>query len=247
MDYKDNSIWLMVGDCLERMKEIPDGSVDMILCDLPYGTTACKWDSVIPFEPLWNQYRRVAKKDCVVALFGQEPFSSFMRMSNISAYKYDWVWDKVKPGAFATAKYAPLKQHELISVFYEQAGRYNPQMIDREKTKKSKIYTSSDSASVKYNDGVQRTYDKLYPKSIIVESNADQRGKKHPTQKPVALMEYLIRTYTNDGETVLDNCMGSGTTGVACSNTGRKFIGIEMDEKYFDIAKNRILGDNSGS
>ena len=182
----------------------------------------------------------MTKPNAVVALFGQEPFSSVMRMSNLAAYKYDWVWDKVKPGAFATAKYAPLKQHELISVFYEQAGRYTPQMVKRDKIKKSKIYASSDSASVKYNDGVERTYDALYPKSIIVESNADQRGKHHPTQKPVALMEYLIRTYTTEGDVVLDNTMGSGTTGVACANTGRKFIGIEREPKYYEIAKARI-------
>ena len=216
----------------------------MILCDLPYGTTACKWDTVIPFEPLWVQYKRLIKKNGAIVLFGQEPFSSVMRLSNINEYKYDWVWDKVKPGAFATAKYAPLKQHELVSVFYRNAGAYNPQMVARDKVKKSKIYASSDSASVKYNDGVEREYTELYPKSIIVESNADQRGKIHPTQKPVALCEYLIRTYTNEGETVLDNCMGSGTTGIACMNTGRNFIGIEKDPVYFEIARNRIMGHN---
>ena len=163
-----------------------------------------------------------------------------MRMSNLKDYKYDWVWDKVKPGSFATAKHCPLKQHELISVFYQDAGKYKPQMIPRDKVKKSKIYASSDSASVKYNDGEERTYDQLYPKSIIVESNANQRGKVHPTQKPVALCEYLIKTYTNEGEWVLDNCMGSGTTGVACINTNRNFIGIEQEEKYFTIAKDRL-------
>lgn len=235
---------LLHGDCLDLMAQIPDGSVDMILCDLPYGTTACKWDTVIPFDALWAHYKRVIKPNGAVVLFGQEPFSSVMRLSNINDYKYDWVWDKVKPGAFATAKYAPLKQHELISVFYRNAGAYNPQMVARNKVKKSKIYSSSDSAAVKYNDEVEREYTELYPKSIIVESNANQRGKVHPTQKPVALCEYLINTYTNEGETVLDNCMGSGTTGVACLNTGRNFIGIEKDPKYFEIARNRIMGHN---
>lgn len=234
------TIKLLQGDCLELMKDIPDGSIDMILCDLPYGTTACKWDSVIPFEPLWEAYKRIIKPNGAIVLFGQEPFSTIMRMSNIYWFKYDWIWDKVKPGAFATAKYCPLKQHEIISVFCKGKTTYNPIMTNREKPKKSKIYASSDSASVKYNDGLEREYTQLYPKSIIVESNASQRGKQHPTQKPVALMEYLINTYTNKGETVLDNCMGSGTTGVACINTSRNFIGMEKDETYFHVAKNRI-------
>ena len=233
-------IELHQGNCLEVMKSIPDGSVDMILCDLPYGTTACKWDTVIPFDLLWEQYNRIATYDAVFVLFGQEPFSSFMRMSNIKNYKYDWIWDKVKPGAFAVAKYCPLKQHELISVFCRGKANYKPIMVKRDKVKKSKIYASSDSASVKYSDGVERVYDELYPKTIITESNAAQKGKIHPTQKPVALMEYLIRTYSNEGDVVLDNCMGSGTTGVACCNLNRAFIGIEMDENYFNIASKRI-------
>ena len=204
------------------------------------GITACKWDTVIPFEQLWAHYKRVIKKNGAIVLFGQEPFSSVMRMSNIEQYKYDWVWDKVKPGAFAVAKYAPLKQHELVSVFYRNAGSYNPQMVARENVKVSKIYTSSDSASVKYNDGAAREYSDLYPKSIIVESNANQRGKIHSTQKPVPLLEYLIKTYTNEGETVLDNVMGSGSTMIACLNTGRRGIGIEKDDHYFKVASERI-------
>ena len=212
----------------------------MILPTADFGTTACKWDSVIPLEPMWEQLKRITKDNAAIVLFGQEPFSSVLRLSNIKEYKYDWIWDKVKPGAFATAKYAPLKQHELISVFYEKSGSYNPQMVNRDKVKKSKIYSGSDSALVKYNDGVVRTYNQLYPKTIIVESNAAQKGKVHPTQKPVALMEYLIKTYSNEGMTVLDFTMGSGTTGVACGNTNRNFIGIESDENYFNIAKNRV-------
>jgi len=228
------------GDCLELMHAIPDGSVDMVLCDLPYGTTACKWDSVIPFEPLWAHYKRVCKPNAAIVLFGSEPFSSTLRVSNLAWFKYDWVWDKVKPGAFATAKHCPLRQHENVSVFYRNAGKYNPIMEVRDKVKRSKIYSSSDSASVKYNDGVQREYTERYPKSILTFSNADQSNKVHPTQKPVALMEYLIRTYSNPDELVLDNTMGSGTTGVACMKTGRRFYGIEKDEGYFKIAQERI-------
>lgn len=241
-DIKTDRIWLMQGDCLERMKEIPDGSVDMVLADPPYGTTACKWDSVIPLDLMWNELKRIIKPNGAMVLFGQEPFSSFMRVSNIKGYKYDWVWDKVKQGAFATAKFAPLKQHELISVFSKDGGKCNyfPQMVKREKSRTGKIYSSSDSASVKYNDGVERVYTEKYPKTILIESNANNKGKVHPTQKPVALMEYLIKTYTNEGETVLDFTMGSGTTGVACVNTQRKFIGIELDDNYFNIAKERI-------
>jgi len=231
---------LIQGDCLEVMKSIPDKSIDAIICDLPYGTTACKWDSVIPFEPLWKEYKRIIKNNGAIVLFGQEPFSSLLRISNIKEYKYDWIWDKVKPGTFATAKYQPLRQHELISVFYKNFGAYNPQMTERDKPKTSKIYGNSDSASLKYNDGLNRTYTQLYPKTILKYSNATQKGKVHPTQKPVDLLEYLVKTYTNQGDTILDNCMGSGTTGVACKNLGRKFIGIEQDANYFEIAKNRI-------
>ena len=233
---------LHLGDCLEVMKQIPDKSVDAIICDLPYGTTACKWDSVIPFEPLWAQYKRIIKDNGAIVLFGQEPFSSLLRMSNINEYKYDWIWDKVKPGTFATAKYQPLRQHELISVFYKNFGAYNPQMTERDKPKTSKRYGNSDSASLKYNDGLSRTYTQLYPKTILKYSNANQKGKLHPTQKPVDLLEYLVKTYTNDGDTVLDNCMGSGTTGVACKSLNRNFIGIEQDTNYFEIAKGRING-----
>ena len=232
---------LHLGDCLEVMKQIPDKSVDAIICDLPYGTTACKWDSVIPFEPLWQQYKRIIKENGAIALFGQEPFSSLLRMSNIGEYKYDWIWDKVKPGTFASAKYQPLRQHELISVFYKNFGAYNPQMVERDKPKTSRQYGESLSANCT-NDGLNRTYTHLYPKTILKFSNAHQKGKVHPTQKPVELMEYLVKTYTNKGDTILDNCMGSGTTGVACKNLNRHFIGIEQNANYFEIAKGRING-----
>ena len=230
---------LILGDCLEKMKDIPDGSIDLVLTDPPYGTTACKWDSVIPFEPMWAHLKRVRKAKVAIVLFGSEPFSSILRVSNLKEFKYDWIWDKKKPGAFAIAKFRPLIKTENISVFANGKHNYYP-IKEPQKKRTGKIYKSSDSASVKYNDGKNRIYTEKYPKNVIEISNANQRGKVHPTQKPVKLMEYLIKTYTNEGETVLDFTMGSGTTGVACINTDREFIGIEKDEKYFEIAKQRI-------
>ena len=229
-------------DCLEWMKRIPDQSIDCIITDPPFWTTACKWDTVIDLDRMWGQLKRIIKPNGAIVLFGQEPFSSVLRLSHIKGYKYDWIWDKVKQGAFATAKYAPLKQHEIISVFSKEGGKckYYPQMIQMEKARTGKIYSSSDSASVKYNDGVERTYTKKYPKTIITESNANNKGKVHPTQKPVALIEYLIRTYTNEWDTVLDFTMGSWTTAIACINTNRNYIGFELDKWYFDIANERI-------
>lgn len=231
---------LIHGDCLEKMKDIPDKSIDMILCDLPYGTTACKWDTVIPFEPLWIQYKRIIKDRGAIVLFGSEPFSSYLRMSNIKQYKYDWVWDKKIGIGFQVAKYRPMQQHEIVSIFGNGSVNYYPIMIERPQVRESKLYGNSDVspiANVKHRD---RKYTHWYPKSIIIESGADHSNVLHPTQKPVALLEYLIKTYTLEGETVLDNCMGSGSTGVACINTDRNFIGIEKDDKYFEIAKKRI-------
>jgi len=227
---------LIHGDCLEKMKDIPDKSIDMILADLPYGTTACKWDVVIPFEPLWEQYKRIIKDRGAIVLFGSEPFSSYLRMSNIKQYKYDWVWDKKKGGNIMNLKQQPYKVHEIISVFC--GGNYYP-IMESQKPRTGRICSVGEANGIE-NYGDLRYYDKKYPKSIIEESNASQKGKVHPTQKPVALLEYLIKTYTLEGETVLDNCMGSGSTGVACVNTGRNFIGIEKDDKYFEIAKKRI-------
>ena len=229
-------IELIQGDCLEKMKDIPDKSIDMILCDLPYGTTACKWDIVIPFEPLWEQYKRIIKDRGAIVLFGSEPFSSYLRMSNIKQYKYDWVWDKKKGGNIMNLKQQPYKVHELISVF--AGGNYYPIMTEQ-KPRTGKTYSAGEANGIE-NYGDLRHYDKKYPKSIIEESNANQNGKVHPTQKPVALLEYLIKTYTLESETVLDNCMGSGTTGVACKNLNRNFIGIELDPEYFKIAEKRI-------
>ena len=237
---------LMLGDCLERMKEIPDGSVDMVLADPPYGTTACKWDSVIPLEPMWEQLKRVIKPNGAIVLFGSEPFSSALRMSNIKNYKYDWIWEKERGTGFGNAKKQPLRCFEMISVFYSKQCNYYPVM-----TKLDKPYThvlpKYDSEQIKggfrsfnNNTRVLKQYTHSYPKNIIKISRGNIRNFIHPTQKPVALMEYLIKTYTNEKETVLDFTMGSGTTGVACKNLNRKFIGIEKDETYFKIAQDRI-------
>lgn len=241
---------LLKGDCLIEMNKIADGSVDMILADLPYGTTACKWDNVIPFEPLWKHYWRVLKPNGAVVLFGSEPFSSHLRMSQIKHYKYDWIWIKERASDFFAAKYKPLCRHELISVFSKAKVNtgakikmtYEPTLHIVNKVKKNgKSVGGQLGIAHKISMAPNKTYVQKYtnyPHTDIYFAN----GKKghHPTQKPVALLEYLIKTYTLEGETVLDNTMGSGSTGVACVNTGRKFIGIEQDDKYFEIAQKRI-------
>lgn len=243
--YKQENIYLMRGDCLDLMAKIPDGSVDMILCDLPYGTTACKWDTVIPFDALWAHYKRVIKSNGAIVLFGSEPFSSLLRVSNLKKYRYDWTWDKVTARGHLVAKKRPMAQSECISVFYASAPTYNPQMVKRPQDKievrKTTEYARTEIMGGISNAPSNRVYDEWYPKTIITMSNAGSSVKSvHPTQKPVALCEYLIRTYTNEGDTVMDNCMGSGTTGISCVNTNRKFIGIERDDKYFRIACDRI-------
>ena len=230
------------GDCLEIMKNIPDGSVDMILCDPPYGTTACKWDSVIPFEPMWEQLHRIIKPNGAICLFGSEPFSSALRMSNIKHFKYDWIWEKTLCSNFLCLKKQPAKNYESICVFYEKQPTYNPQMREgkpyrdkvRKKSSNQQVFGVKTTKAID-NKGTR------YPNQIICFSNGNNK-RIHPTQKPVALLEYLIRTYTNEGETVLDFTMGSGSTGVACVNTGRDFIGIELDPGYFKIAEERIYG-----
>jgi len=233
-------IELIQGECLEKMKDIPDGSVDLILTDPPYGTTACKWDSVIPFEPMWAQLKRIIKGNGAIVLFGSEPFSSALRMSNIKAYKYDWVWNKKKGGNPLLAKKQPIKITETISVFAYGGCVYYPIMQPRDKAvnRGSNRGRVSETTNNCFSENKQYTH--YYPKNIIEFSNADQSSRFHPTQKPIALLEYLIRTYTNDGETVLDFTMGSGSTGVACMNTNRRFIGIELDAGYFKIAEKRI-------
>ena len=242
----------MQGDCLEVMKDIPDKSIDMILCDLPYGTTACKWDVIIPFEPLWEQYERVIRKEGAIVLFGSQPFTSNLIMSNARRFKYEWVWYKNMPTGFQYAKYRPMSNHENILVFGKGKTTYNKilqqtksEIVKRNaKSGKKRVFKGDDSEqsfNLKNNGSVSEFSEWVNP-TTVQEFNCvpKSQGSIHPTQKPVALMEYLIKTYTNEGEIVLDNCMGSGTTGVACKNTNRNFIGIELDETYFNIAKERI-------
>jgi DNA modification methylase len=235
---------LMQGDCLELMKGVPDGSVDMILADLPYQVTACKWDTIIPFEPLWEQYERVIKDNGAIVLFGQEPFSSNLRSSNFKLYRYDWIWEKDNHTNFLNIKKQPGKRHELISVFYKKQPTYNPQMWEGKENhsvgKQVGKMVEREYLGNKFELKETKKSNLKYPISIL-RFKGEGRGKAvHPTQKPVELCEYLIKTYTNEGETVLDNCMGSGTTGVACKNLNRNFIGMELDKEYFEIAKKRI-------
>jgi len=236
-------IQLLQGDCLELMKEIPDKSVDMILCDLPYGTTACKWDTIIPFEPLWEQYERVIKDNGAIVLTASQPFTSELVHSNLKMFKYEWIWEKDAGSNFATVKYQPMKEHEEVLIFGKGRINYYPIMQERIGSRKGKETTTIDSGRKDSVYGTQIGVGKLKvaelrnPRSI--QRFNRERGL-HPTQKPVALLEYLIKTYTNEGETVLDNCMGSGSTGVACVNLNRNFIGMELDVGYFNIAKERI-------
>lgn len=228
---------LIQGDCLIEMQNIPDKTIDLILTDPPYGTTACSWDTVIPLDKMWIQLKRIIKDNGAIVLFGSEPFSSYLRMSNIKDYKYDWIWDKKKGGNIMCLKSQPYKTHEIISVFNNSKDNYFPIMVEQEE-RKGKTYSKGEANGIK-NYGDTRIYNNKYPKSILEISNANQDGN-HPTQKPVKLMEYLIKTYTNENETVLDFTMGSGTTGVACKQLNRDFIGIELDPDYFKIAEKRI-------
>ena len=221
------------------MKNIPDNSVDLILCDLPYGTTACKWDNIIPFEPLWEQYNRVIKNNGAVVLFSAQPFTTKLIHSNLKKFRYCWYWKKNNATGGIFCKYQPMRCIEDICVFYNKMPTYNPQGLTKldsvkiQYPKKSSIYSKKKNPSYQMYTG--------YPKHILEFNNVSAGEiRYHPTQKPVELLEYLIKTYTNEGDIVLDNCMGSGSTGVACVNTGRKFIGIELDNKYFNIAKGRI-------
>ena len=246
---------LYKGDCLEVMKEIEAGSIDAIITDPPYGTTACKWDSVIDFELMWEQLNRIIKPNGAIVLFGSEPFSSALRMSNIKNYKYDWIWDRQIPSGHLNVKIMPLKYHEIVSVFSNKKHTYNRQFTPKDiKEQRPNKYKNSKTRDEKrgviinekevfgtHKAGYSKdNNDKVCnPKSIIKFKNS-KRNRVHPTQKPVELMEYLIKTYTNENETVLDFTMGSGSTGVGCVNTKRNFIGIEMDSNYFEIAEQRI-------
>lgn len=240
----ENIIW--EGDCLELMKDIPDGSVDMILCDLPYGTTACKWDTIIPFEPLWAHYKRIIKPNGAIVLTASQPFTSALVMSNPTWFKYAWVWDKVnRPTGHLNAKKQPMRITEDILVFSRGTVTYNPQMVDGEPY--TAKHGATDEGASSDNYGKQRVTitvcdGKRYPRNLL-SIKADERGtvgRIHPTQKPVALFEYLIKTYSNEGDLVLDNCAGSGTTGVAAINTKRKYILIEKDPTYYEISKKRL-------
>ena len=234
-------------DCLEFMKEMPDKSVDMILCDLPYGTTACKWDVIIPFEPLWVQYKRIIKDNGAIVLTASQPFTSALVMSNIKWFKYEWIWKKNAGSNFATTKHQPMKEHENILIFSNGTTVYNQQKQPRSDSGLARVKSSP----MTFNRKTDGVYKDIFVGNITkykanelrcpssVQNFNRERGI-HPTQKPVALFEYLIRTYTNEGETVLDNCAGSGTTAIACINTKRNYIQIEKEQKYFDIIEKRI-------
>ena len=238
---------LRYGDCLDVMQEIPNNSIDCIICDLPYGTTACTWDIVIPFDKLWMEYKRIAKPNAAIILFGQEPFSSLLRVSNLSDYRYDIYWEKERLTNINQVKRRVGKTVETISVFYKKQCTYNPQMIKytgkprSNKVKNGKLGKLSDCNEkpvFEYRDNGLR-----YPTQVWRFKRDCLTSNLHPTQKPLALIEELVKTYSNENDTVLDNCMGSGTTGVACRNLNRNFYGIEKDKKYFDIAKERINTD----
>jgi site-specific DNA-methyltransferase (adenine-specific) len=243
-------------DCFNVMKDIPDGSIDMILCDLPYGTTSCKWDIILPFDLLWEQYHRIIKDNGAIVLFGSEPFSSALRMSNINMFRYDWIWQKNSSGGFATANKMPMKRHEVISVFYKKLPIYNPQFkeyststkkrfgqngkINRKKQVENSTNQIHGGLSLEGNEiDVKRG---AFPTTCLFFDNLpnSNQTRLHPTQKPVALLEYLIKTYTNENETVLDNTAGSFSTAIACINTDRNYIMIEKDKEYFDIGAERI-------
>lgn len=236
-------------DCLEGMKRIPDKSIDMILCDLPYGTTKCKWDTVIPLEPLWEQYKRLIKDNGAIVLFAQTPFDKVLGCSNLDMLRYEWIWEKTQATGHLNANKMPLKSHENILVFYKKLPVYNPQKTDGHKP--SNFYTKY--ISTQNNTELYGCTSKeisgggntdRFPRSVQVFVSDKQKIHLHPTQKPVALLEYLIKTYTNEGDIVMDNCMGSGSTIVAAINTNRKYIGFELDKHYYDVACKRIEGVN---
>lgn len=238
-------IELIQGNCLEKMKDIPDGSIDLVLTDPPYGTTACKWDACIPFEPMWEQLKRVIKKNGAIVLTASQPFTSALIMSNPNMFRHGWIYKKRCASNFAQAKYSPMKEHEDIVVFGKSKVNYYPQKEERQGSGAERVkhkFNETRSGEFTSIKGALPSPDELRYPSSIQEFNNRAIGDRgiHPTQKPVALMEYLIKTYTNEGETVLDFTMGSGTTGVACKHLNRNFIGIELDPEYFKIAEKRI-------
>lgn len=235
-------IQLYQGDCLELMKAIPAGSVDMVLCDLPYGRTRNDWDCPIPLDELWQQYNRIAKPNGVIALFAQCPFDKLLGVSNLKNLRYEWIIEKTKATGHLNAKRAPMKAHEKVLIFYRKSPTYHPQMTNGHPPVHSYTkHTTDGSCYGRTKIGISGGGSTVrYPRDVLRFKWDTQKSALHPTQKPVALLEYLIRTYTNPGDVVLDNCMGSGSTGVACAKTGRRFIGMELDETYFSIAKERI-------
>ena len=244
---------LMQGDCLKLMFDIPDNSVDMVCCDMPYGTTACKWDTVLPLDMLWHHYSRIVKKNGAIVLFSNSYFTMRLANSNMQGFCYSWVWDKKFAGNFVQAKRMPLRAHEDVLVFSKDGTMpmYYPQKTMRDKPIKKGGNKQSQAIPICQSENAitfgkqSKEYNDKYPDTLLKFSSRDEQRGFHPTQKPVSLCEYLIRTYTKEGQTVLDNCMGSGTTGIACLNTGRNFIGIEKDQKYFEIARSRIMGPNA--
>jgi site-specific DNA-methyltransferase (adenine-specific) len=230
---------LYQGDCLEVMKKIDDKSIDMILCDLPYGTTACKWDVIIPFESLWKQYERIIKDNGAIVLTGSQPFTSLLILSNIKLFKYEWIWDKAKATGHALCNSRPLKSHENILIFYKKQPTYNPQ-----KTKGNPYNGRKNPISTnEWEYGKERKDNNgdRYPRSVFYEKTGDRQGSFHPTAKPVEMFEMFIKTYSNEGELILDNCAGSGTTAIACINTKRNYILIEKEEKYCEIINKRLM------
>lgn len=240
------SVQLHCGDCLELMQNIEDKSIDMILCDLPYGTTKNKWDTIIPFDKLWEQYNRIIKDNGAIVLFAQGMFTAQLMTSQPKSWRYNLIWEKDRPSGFLNAKKMPLRSHEDICVFYKKTPTYNPQMWEGKPSHGIGKAKGEDNCKNNNNYGnfsrVEREGNLKYPRSILEFQRP--HPPIHPTQKPVELLEWLVKTYSNEGETILDNCMGSGSTGVACVNTNRKFIGIELDENYFNIAKERIENIN---
>jgi site-specific DNA-methyltransferase (adenine-specific) len=241
-------IKLMLGDCLDKMKKIETKHIDLALTDPPYGTTQCKWDSIIPFEPMWKELKKIIKDNSCIALFGTEPFSSHLRLSNLDWFKYDWIWQKDKATNHLNCKKQPMRRNEIISIFYQKQCTYNPQITDKNpnnirpakvKRTQAEVYGKMTKISKR-----EIPINKSYPHETLKYESCFGGGKKsyHSTQKPVALLEYLIKTYSNENDTVLDFTMGSGSTGVACKNLNRDFIGIELDPSYFKIAENRING-----
>ena len=241
---------LVLGDCLEVMKYIPDASIDMILCDLPYGTTACKWDTIIPFDKLWEQYKRIIKDNGAIVLTASQPFTSALIMSNAKMFKYELIWQKATGSNFATLKYQPMKEHESICVFSKKTANYLPIMQERKGSGLKRIkspYKSNTISGETTRNMIANVKGKIYndlrnPSSVQYFNNRESSRGLHPTQKPLELMKYLIKTYTNKGDVVLDNCMGSGTTCLAAKELNRKFIGIEKEQKYYDIAMSRVCG-----